>query len=130
VGQIDVNQTSTPSGLYPGGSAQALSGNFDNNAAQPVAVESVTVSLDSITGAGTTSLGCTTDDFVLSATSAGSATDNLDGTFTITFDPGQNLTASTNNQGSWSGVSVAMKNTAANQDDCKSATVHLAYVAS
>jgi hypothetical protein len=129
---IQVHQTSTPSGLYPGGPAQALSGDFGNTNSSPAYVTSVTVALSSITnGASNGSLpACTTSDFALSATSNGSAIDNGNGTFTVTVGqdiPGLAGQNANPYAGSWSGVSVGMRDTSANQDNCENATVNLSY---
>ncbi|WP_346386393.1 hypothetical protein [Nocardioides sp.] len=103
---ITVNQTSVVSGLYPGSPAQALSGNFDNGNAGPIHVASVTGTVTS-TGA----VGCSPADFVVSGSPAANVQEVPSGT----------------GVGSWSGLSVAMTNTAANQDACKNATLTISY---
>lgn len=110
---ITVNQTSTPTGLYPGGSPQALSGNFTNTNAGPVQVHQVTATLTSITGAGTdgTKPACTTADYALTSNP-------------VTVDA--EIAAGTA-QGAWGPINLAMVDGAANQDNCKSATVHITY---
>ena len=107
---ITVNQTSTISGLYPGGPAQALSGNFDNPNTSPVLVSTVSAT---VTG-----------------TSAGASCDASN--FAITGSP-TTVNASVPNGtgvGSWSGITVAMLETGVNQDACKNATVNISYSAS
>lgn len=107
---LTVNQTSTITGLYPGGPAQALSGNFDNPNAYSVYVTSVTASVSSISGNPGT---CATTNFVVAGTS------NVPG-----------LVPAGTGQGAWSGLTVQLVETGSNQDGCKGATVHLAYLAS
>ena len=67
---ITVNQTSAVTGLYPGGPAAPLSGNFDNPNAGAVHVGTVTVSIaSSDNGAATanpTSLTFTPDRYARS----------------------------------------------------------------
>src|SRR5690349_17884069 len=50
---ITVRQTSTVSGLYPGSTPQALSGDFTNPNPGAVSISSVTAAVTSVTGAGT-----------------------------------------------------------------------------
>jgi hypothetical protein len=107
---LTVNQTSTITGLYPGGPAQALSGNFDNPNAYSVYVTSVTASVSSISGNPGT---CATTNFVVAGTS------NVPG-----------LVPAGTGKGAWSGLTVQLVETGSNQDGCKGATVHLAYLAS
>ena len=108
---VTVNQTSPSSGLYPGGSV-ALFGNFTNAAAFNQYVTSVSASIDTFSIPGNTALPpCTDADFFIT----GSPT-----------AVGQQITPGPAN-GSWSGISLNMTNTAANQDNCKNATVPLSY---
>lgn len=114
---LRVNQTSTLGLLYPGGPAQALSGNFDNANAAAVTIASVTAIVSSVTPlAGSTFAGngkpdCTVGDFTIGGTAAGS-----------TVPAGSGV-------GSWSGLTIQLRNTAANQDNCKGATANIAYTA-
>jgi hypothetical protein len=103
---ITVNQTSVVSGLYPGSPAQPLSGNFNNPNAGPIHVASVSGSVT-----GTSDVGCSAADFVVSGSPAANVQEVPSG----------------NAQGSWSGLSVSMTNTAANQDACKNATLTISY---
>lgn len=105
---ITVNQTSTPTALYPGGPAQAISGNFDNPNAGKVRVAAVAVSIGSIEGSPA---GCTAADYQLN---------NATATVNAEIDPGDAV-------GSWSGPSVQMLNTGSNQDGCKNAIVNLSF---
>jgi hypothetical protein len=107
---ITVVQTSSVTGLYPGGPTQALSGNFNNPNASKVYVASVTAALGSITGSVGTP-ACTIADYQLNSATA---------TVNAEVDPG---TA----KGAWTGPTIQMLNTATNQDACKNATVNLTY---
>ena len=109
---ITVVQTSTVSGLAPGGSAQTLSGTFTNPNPGPVHVMTVTASIASITlAAGVPAGTCDNTDFTLS-----------NAAMTVNAEI-PNGTA----QGSWSGATIQFNNKATNQDGCKGATVNLAY---
>jgi hypothetical protein len=110
---LTVNQTSTVIGLSSGGAAQALSGNFDNPNAGAVPISSVTASVTGVTGAGTDGAkpACTTGDFTIGGSAAGSSVPSGTGV------------------GSWSGLTVQMVNGAGNQDNCKSATAQITYTA-
>jgi phage-related tail protein len=110
---ITVNQTSTVSGLYPGSTAQALSGNFDNLNANAVTISSVTAVVSSVTGAGTdtTKPACTTLDYTIAGTAAGSVVPVGSGV------------------GSWTGLTLQLVDGAGNQDNCKGATAHITYTA-
>lgn len=106
---ITVNQTSASSGLYPGGSVP-LSGDFDNPAANSVHINSI-----SATVTGTDQPGCNASDYSVSGTPAISGGGDI---------------PSGSGVGSWSGLTLSMANTGANQDACKGATVTLSYSAS
>jgi hypothetical protein len=103
---IVVKQTSTVAGLYPGGPAQALSGNFDNGNTSAVHVASVSGSVTA-----TSVVGCDAADFVVTGSPAANVQDVPSGLA----------------QGSWSGLTVSMTNTAVNQDLCKNATLTITY---
>jgi hypothetical protein len=105
---VTVNQTSTPTALYPGGAAQAISGNFDNPNDGKVRVATVTVSISSIEGSPA---GCTTADYQLN---------NATATVNAEINPGDGV-------GSWSGPSIQMRNTGTNQDGCKNAVLNLSF---
>jgi hypothetical protein len=108
---VVVNQTSTNTGLYPGGST-ALSGNFTNPASFNQYVTSVSASIPAFSvQADNTKPACTEADFFIS----GSPT-----------AVGQQITPGPAN-GSWSGISLNMTNTTANQDNCKNVSVAIAY---
>lgn len=104
---ITINQTSSTTGIAPGSGTHALSGTFTNPNDGPVYVNEITVSIDSISGAGVG--GCEADDYVI----AGSP---------IQID------AEVDTGTTWSGATIAFVNEAAeNQDGCKTATVNLVY---
>ena len=103
---VVVNQTNTVTGLYPGGPAQALSGNFNNPNSGPVTVGAVTASVTA-----TTVTGCLPAWYEITGT--GTPTSQV-------------LTAGTA-KGAWSGLSVSLLNDAANQDVCKTAAITITY---
>ena len=110
---ITVVQTSTVSAMGPGDSAQTLSGTFDNGNSGPVYVGTVTASIDSVELATGVSGTCDATDFTL-------------GNATMTVD---DQVPAGNGQGSWTGATIKFNNKATvNQDACKGALVHLAYV--
>ena len=100
---VAVIQTSSAAGLYPGGSV-ALSGNFNNPNSGSAYVSGVTASVHAFSvqsDAGKPA--CTEADFSVTGTS------NVPGSI-----------VSGNAVGSWSGLTLNMLNTGANQDNCKS----------
>ena len=112
---ITVVQTSTVSGLQPGGAPQTLSGDFNNGNTSPVYVTDVVASIASVSKATGAPAGtCDASDFTL---------DNTTMTAVNAEVP------SGDGQGSWGGATLAFNNKAGvNQDGCKGATVNLAYV--
>jgi hypothetical protein len=107
---ITVNQTSVITGLYPGGPAVALSGNFNNTNPGAVYVGTVTAALVSVTGSVGTP-ACTIADYTL-ASPAATVNANI---------------ASGSGVGAWTGPTIQLKNLATNQDACKNASVNLSY---
>jgi hypothetical protein len=110
---ITVNQTSTVSGMFPGGPAQGLSGNFGNSNSGPVFVTSVNASISSVTGPNVTpGTPCDASDYQLAG-------------FPVAI--GREI-PSGSGVDSWSGGTLQMINKpAVNQDGCKEATVNIAY---
>ncbi len=109
---LTVNQTSVLAEMYPGDSAQTLSGTFDNPNSGPVLVTTVTASIASVTKAPGTVGTCDATDFTLAGATTAVNTQVPAG----------------NGVGSWSGPTIKFNNKAAtNQDACKNATVHLSY---
>ena len=109
---VTVNQTVSPTGLYPGATA-ALSGNFDNPNSGNVYIAAVTASVTPFSvQADATKPACTQADFSISGT-ANVGTEIAPGT----------------GVGSWSGLSLNMIDAATNQDNCKNITVGITYAA-
>jgi hypothetical protein len=109
---LTVNQTTSLTPMYPGDSAQVISGTFDNSNAGPTYVTTVTVSISSVTKAGGAPAGtCDATDFTLAGATA---------TVNASVPVGTS-------QGAWTGPSLKFNNKVSNQDACKGATVHLAY---
>ena len=110
---VTVNQTVSPTGLYPGGAA-ALSGNFNNPNAGSVYVAAVTASVTAFSfQADGTKPACTQANF------------SITGTANVNAE-----IAAGNGVGSWSGLSLNMSDTGTNQDNCKNITVPLTYTSS
>jgi predicted ribosomally synthesized peptide with SipW-like signal peptide len=110
---ITVNQTSSNTGLYPGGTASTLSGNFDNPNSSAVQISSITAVVSSVSN-GTTDgskPNCTASDFAIG------------GSVGVTTVP------SGTGVGSWSGLTIRLVNGVANQDNCKGATANITYTA-
>jgi hypothetical protein len=116
VSDVTVNQTSTITGMHPGDSAQTLSGDFDNSNNGPVYVDTVTVSIDSVTKAvGAPAGTCAADDYTLTGAAMSVGAEVASGT----------------SVGSWTGATIQFNDKAAtNQDACKGATVNLVYTVS
>lgn len=105
---ITVNQTSTVTALAPGGTAQALSGNFDNPNSSPIYVTSVTAVVSS-----TDKVGCGATDYTIAGTAPVAA-----------------QVAAGTSVGSWSGLTIQFNNkSGTNQDACKNAAVTITYTA-
>jgi hypothetical protein len=109
---LTVNQTTTLNAMYPGDTAQTISGNFDNTNDGPIHVSTVTASISSVTKAvGAPAGTCDASDYTLT-----------DAVMTVNAE----ITAGTA-QGSWTGAKIKFNNKATNQDQCKGATVNLSY---
>jgi hypothetical protein len=107
---VTVNQTSSSSGLYPGGSV-SLSGNFTNPATYNQYVTSVTATIPNFSlQADNAKPACTQADFSISGSPTAVGQDVAPGT-----------------GGSWSGITLSMTNAATNQDNCKGVTVPVNY---
>jgi len=110
---VVVNQTTVLTAMYPGDTAQTISGNFNNPNAGPVYVTTVTASITSVTKAvGAPSGTCDSGDFTLAGA-----------TMTVNAEiPAGNA------KGAWTGATIKFNDKAAvNQDACKGATVNLGY---
>jgi hypothetical protein len=112
---VVVNQTSTVSGLYPGGPAAALAGNFDNPNAGLVKVGTVSAVVHAgwSSQADTAKPACTAFDFALGTAGTG-------GVVNAEIPAG-------NGVGAWSGLTIRLVNATTNQDNCKNVTVDLDY---
>jgi hypothetical protein len=119
-GGITVNQTSTVSGLTPGGTGSALSGDFTNSNAQAVHVTSVTATVRAFSThtVDAAKPDCTQADYEI--TGGAVSTPN---TVTVNSDVPANAAPG----GSWSGLTVALKQGAGNQDNCKGKSITIDY---
>jgi hypothetical protein len=119
-GGITVHQTSTVSGLTPGGTGSALSGDFSNSNSQSVHVTSVTGAVRTFSSqTDTNKPACTQDDYQI--TGGAQATPN-------TVSASQDIAGNASHAGSWSGLTVALKqNASANQDNCKGQSITIDY---
>jgi hypothetical protein len=112
---VTVNQTKVLSAMFPGDSAQTLSGNFDNTNPGKTYIGTVTASIASVTKGGSAVVGCTSADFDLT---------NAAMTVNAEIPSGTGV-------GSWSGAKIQFKNDPLNnQDACKDVTVNLSYAVS
>lgn len=102
-------QTTVLTAMYPGDSAQTISGKFNNTNPGPIQVATVTASIASVTG-GVGS--CDASDYTLA-----NAVMTVGGT---AVPVGTDV-------GAWTGATIKFNNKATNQDGCKGATVNLAY---
>ncbi|MFN2606533.1 MAG: hypothetical protein ABR511_01360 [Acidimicrobiales bacterium] len=108
---VTVTQLGTISALTPGSPAQPIDFKINNPAATNQYITSVVVSITVPPGTGA-GPACTTGDFTLVQPTAAYGD----------LTPGDHLYQP-------SGASLALKNTSANQDNCKSATVSLSFTA-
>jgi hypothetical protein len=109
---LSISQTSTISNMYPGDSAQTISGSVTNQAANAAYVTSVTVSIAGVTQAPAATGSCDASDYTLA---------------TPTMTVGQDVAAG--GTATFSGATLKFNNKASNQDGCKGATVNLSYAA-
>ena len=112
---ITAVQTSAPVAMAPGDAAQSLNGTFLNTNSGPVYVTTVTASIASVVkDAGAVAGICDASDYTL----AGAV-------MTV------NAEALANDTSTWSGATIKFNNKpGASQDQCKLATVNLAYAIS
>jgi hypothetical protein len=107
---ITAVQTSTITGLAPGGAAQTLTGKFNNGNTTPTYVTSVTASIVSVSKLGTAA--CDATDYTLT---------------NPVMAVGAEIPAGSA-QGAWTGATLVFNDkSGTNQDGCKGATVNLAY---
>ena len=111
---ITVNQTSTTAGLFPGGPAQTLAGNFTNPNTSPVFVTAVTAVIPNFSvRPDNTKPACTQADFQLGGTA------NVG-----------HLVGSGTGVDAWTGLTIKMLDNGLNQDNCKGVSVTINYTAS
>jgi hypothetical protein len=109
---LTVVQTTVLTPMYPGDTAQTLSGNFTNPNPGPVYVSTVTASISSVTKAtGAPSGTCDATDYTLA-----------NATMTVNAE-----VAAGTAKGAWTGATIHFNDKVTNQDACKGATVNLAY---
>jgi len=111
---VTITQTSTPSGIHPGGPAADLAGAFDNANDASVVVDSVSATVSSVTRAPAAidaALPCLVTDYQLND-------------FPVTVGA---PVPSGSGVGSWTGASIQLLESGLNQDGCMGATVNLAY---
>lgn len=109
---LTVNQVTTLTAMYPGDSAQTISGTFNNTNSGPIYVGTVTAAISSVVKAGGAVAGvCDASDFTLANAA-------------MTVDA---QVAVGSSQGAWTGATIKFNNKATNQDQCKGATVNLSY---
>ena len=101
-------QTSVLTPMFPGDSAQTISGKFTNSNSGPIQVATVTASIASVTGGAGT---CDPSDYTLA---------NATMTVGVEVPVGTAV-------GGWSGATIKFNNKTSNQDGCKGATVNLSY---
>ena len=117
VSNVTVNQTTVLTPMFPGDTAQTISGNFTNTNAAPTYVTTVTASIASVTKAGGAVAGvCDSTDFTLGTPVVTVAALIPVGSPEITV--------------TWTGPTLHFNNKATNQDACKGATVALTYTIS
>jgi hypothetical protein len=109
---LTVNQTTVLTAMYPGDSAQAISGTFGNTNSGLIRVNTVTVSIASVTKAtGAVAGTCDATDYTLA-----------DPVMTVNAEVAVGPAV-----GAWTGATLKFFDKATSQDQCKGATVNLAY---
>jgi hypothetical protein len=108
---LTITQTSTMSGLMPGGARAAITGLVTNNGPDDTDIADIVVSISSVTkAAGAVAGTCDASDYIL-----------LDPTMAVAARLGAGASIA------FSGASIGFRTTAANQNACKGATVNLLY---
>jgi hypothetical protein len=109
---LTANQTTTLTAMYPGDTAQTISGNFTNPNSGPSQVNTVTVSIASVTKATGAPVGtCDATDYTLANT-------------VMTVNAEVPVGAA---KGAFTGATIHFNDKATNQDACKNATVTITY---
>jgi hypothetical protein len=110
---ITVHQTSTATGLYPGATPVALSGDFTNPNSGPVTISSITAAVHAFSvQANLSKPACTEADFTIGGSSS------------------TNVVPAGTHVGAWSGLTVALNAGSGNQDNCKGVSITIDYTAS
>jgi hypothetical protein len=107
---LAIAQTSTIANMYPGDSAQTISGTVTNSASNSAYVNSVTVSIASVTQASGAGGTCDASDYTLASPTMSVAADVAAG-----------------GSANFTGATIKFNNKASNQDGCNGATVNLSY---
>jgi hypothetical protein len=108
-----VSDTSALQAMYPGDTAQVLSGTVKNAAANAAYVTKVAVAISGVTKGGVAATGCDASDFTLTAPDMAVGKEVAAGD-TVVF----------------SGATIKFNDKNVAQDGCKGVTVALAYTAS
>jgi hypothetical protein len=112
---LTVTQTTVLTPMYPGDTAQTISGKFNNTNSGTIHVGTVTASIGTVTkDAGAVAGTCDANDFTLASAA-----------MTVNADVAAGTAV-----GAWTGATIKFNNTGANQDQCKLATVALSYTIS
>jgi hypothetical protein len=120
---ITVTQTSTVSGLTPG-TGSALAGKFKNSNTSAVNVSSVTATVDAFsTQTDAAKPACTQADYEITG-GAVSTPNKISASQSIPARAGFDANP---DAGSWSGLTVSLKQGAGNQDNCKGQAIGISY---
>ena len=112
---LQVVQTSTLDPMFPGDTAQNLSGTFNNSGDPTVHVATVTASIDSVTDVHGGAITCSASDYSLTGAAMSAPQEVVSG----------------NAEGAWTGAKIQFRDsTTSNQDGCRGAVVHLSYAVS
>ena len=112
---LTVNQSTSLTAMYPGDTAQTISGTFGNTNSGPIHVTTVTAAISGVAKAGGAPAGtCDATDFTLA---------NAAMTVNAEVAVGDPV-------GAWTGATIKFNNKGSNQDACKLATVSLSYTIS
>lgn len=118
---VTVAQTSTVSGLVPGGPAADLDFTITNPGAGPQTINSVAISVSGVTKAvGAPSGACTAADFAVTQPNLGGAVELAVGANAMTSGNGSGGPADT-------GADVSMINSNGDQNGCKGASLTFTY---
>ena len=105
---LTATQTTVLTPMFPGDTAQTISGKFNNTNSGPIHVATVTASIASVTGGAGT---CDATDYTLANA-------------VMTVDAEVPVGTAV---GAWTGATLKFNNKVTNQDGCKGATVNLSY---